>query len=287
MTSTNAKLNDCQTASIFGISENSLSVIFLYLSLNEIIQMSKSCNFFLRTSFKLLSRLAVVCKSVFGLKQQRLHQLINRCSSHLKHLDLSGIAMIVNDDTIKQISARCTQLTVVCMHGCDQITDPALSLLLRRNEFIKQLDVSGCHQLTSQIGETLSLCLNLWRLNIAWCTEMDANIVPFLLYIASHGSLSEVNLHCVHKFVSLFHSFAYCLNTLDKRKGAEYTLKCPLRIIGGLQKKTTNELDFGEHVEYLRRRGIKYGQSKYGSLSEYDFESKLKALLTSKRLTEG
>lgn len=272
----------------FPISENALSVIFQFLSLAEIIQMSKSNKFFAVAAWKLMSSLHVVCKSIFAFirSKQRLISLLSRCSLYLKHLDLSGVACLVSDDTLKQLTACCTQLTSVCLHGCAEITDAALIALLAANHNVRNLTVSGCKNLTCAIGEALSRCLKLFRLNLAWCPQIDANIVPFLLFLNANGSLIEVNLHCCHKFVSLFHSFAHCLNSLDKRRpnGSGYKLKSRLFMIGGLQKSTTNEQDFEKHVEFLRGRNIEYCDFEFRSLFDYDFERKLGLLLASKRI---
>merc|ERR1712228_190257 len=245
------------------------------------------------TSFKLISHLRIRCKSIFGLNQQSLHRLISRTSSiYLKHLDLSDIASIVNDNTIKQMTAYCNQLTFVSLARCHLITDCALIPFLKKNRWLKSLNICGCHRISSKIGDALSLCLNLNCLNFAWCTEMDANIIPFLLYLAQNGCLREINLHCIHKFVSLYSAFNHCFKRMDERiiSGKLFELKNKLIVIGGLQKKTLNEEDFDKNIECLKRRGIEYmdpNSFNLRSIAEHHFEHKINLLLNSKLCQNG
>eukprot|EP00484_Ammonia_sp_Unknown_P029843 CAMPEP_0197050590 /NCGR_PEP_ID=MMETSP1384-20130603/25442_1 /TAXON_ID=29189 /ORGANISM="Ammonia sp." /LENGTH=590 /DNA_ID=CAMNT_0042483017 /DNA_START=40 /DNA_END=1809 /DNA_ORIENTATION=+ len=286
----NHSINDrCGKPSICRASENALSVIYAYLTFNEILAMSKTCRMFWDQSFELVSRLTVRCKSVRGVDSKNINRLISRCSSYLKYLDLSNVAVFVTNSSMLNISEYCTKLTFVSLHGCSNICDEALVSFLDSCVVLKELDLSGCAQITASIGESLVKCTKLKSLNLAWCTEVDSNIVPYLVYLNQNHSLRNVNLHCCNKYITLYYAFKHVFDSIEQRKGLKsFRLKNELFIIGGLQKKTLNVENLEDHIKYLQGKGVVYTDPEslnLRSISEYDFKYKMDLLLKSQRIS--
>eukprot|EP01084_Bolivina_argentea_P188531 324533_1 len=124
---------------------------------------------------------------------------------------------------------------------------------------------------------------------MAWCTEIDCNIIPYLIYLNENHSLRRVNLHCINKFITLYPAFKHVLNAMETKcagedKEIEFRLKHKLFITGGLQQKTMNEVNLIKHVSYLEGKGIEYTNPEtidLRSISEFDFECKLQLLVES------
>merc|ERR1712130_1074216 len=96
----------------------------------------------------------------------------------------------------------------------------------------------------------------------------------------------QVNMHCTHKYVSLFPALNHCFALLDARsqKHETFRLKETLFLIGGMQQKTMNEEDLDHQIECLQQRGIEYSDpGEYGlrSLFEVDYYHTLDLLLDS------
>lgn len=285
--------DDVTMASLLGLSENETFLIFGYLNFDEALQISKTCKRLHDLSFKLMPRLTPRCKSVRGVTDKDLSEMIGQCSDYLKHIDLTAVSAVVTNSVIDAIGKQCTQLTHVSFHGCEAITDDAIITFLKNCPFVRELDLSGCYKLTPSIAPQLAKCTRLRMLNLSWCSNMDCNLIPYLLLMNANGELRECWLHSTNRHVSLFGAFEGCFNRLEQNKENNPTsktvhkLKDSLTIKGGLQSKYTNEVTLEEQIEYLKHRNIVFISSfaaNIRSLSEWQFDYKMNLLKSSKKM---
>jgi len=271
-------------ASLRGISENSLSIVYRFLSFDDVVQMSKTCGALRGLSFKLLPRLTIRCKSLFGVGGAQLERLIGRCSFYLKHLDLSHVAAAVTDRTVDVGGGGVTSAS---FHGCGQLTDSAVDTFLVRCPWIRELDLSGCHQLTAAIAKPLSMCSKLESVNLSWCSQIDSNIVPYLLFLNERHSLRKVKLHGTNRWISLFMAFEECFEVLERGRSKPHRLRHSLTVTGGLQSKYMNEEALADHVGFLQSRNVLFVDPiavDLRSISEFDFKRKVDLLCKSSTL---
>ena len=277
------------SVSMLSLATDEASVIYGFLNFGDVVQMSKTCSRLHALSFKLLSKMTIRCKSLYGVGPEPLNMLIARCSHYLKHLDLSQVATAVTDLTVRTIATHCSHLNVVSLHGCMALTDGAMVHFLESCPFLRDLDLSGCHQLSGAIGGALSMCFKLQRLNLSWCNSMDVDIVPYLLLMNERGALRECSLHSTNRYVSLFMAFEECFAELEGGRtesgtSSVHKLKNTLRITGGLQSKYTDDDALRRQIEYLEERNISFVDPRtveMRSISECDFKHKLDLLCSS------
>lgn len=170
--------------SLLSITENSLFILFQHLCFNEVLFVSRCCRILWRLSFELLSKLS-----------------INTRRRDLRRMNLSCVAIV---------AAHCKPVILLSFHGCSRISEGALAHCLSQQcPRLRLLNLfSGCDALALSRPRGASLSLLHESVNVEWCTEADAQVVPCVAFNGVQHSLRLVNLHCVNKFGMLFSSTA-------------------------------------------------------------------------------
>ncbi|KAI6048048.1 RNI-like protein [Pisolithus marmoratus] len=129
-----------------------------------------------------------------------LAQLAENIGPFVKHLDLSGHTGLASNTLVDMTNSLCvrsaptlnftyTQLTVVNLQGCTNLTTQSLHGLLIRSPLLRSLCVKGLRAVTNATFDVLALCQHLTSLNMDRCIHIDGEgLRAFGAAILSRGA---------------------------------------------------------------------------------------------------
>ncbi|KAI0389817.1 RNI-like protein [Xylariaceae sp. FL0594] len=157
--------------------------ILSYLKPRELIRISRTCQAFHALCFdgQLWTRLDAT-DFYTKIPAQSLANLVTSAGPFIRDLNVRGCIQIEHYKRAEVLASACQNLTDVSLEGCRNFSPTGLHSLIRSNTRLIKLNLAGIIAVTNNTCKIISRhCTRLERLNISWCTNMDAKGVKMVI----------------------------------------------------------------------------------------------------------
>jgi len=157
--------------------------IFSYLKPKQLVRASIVSKHFHKTCFdgQLWTRFDA---SQFHMEipAESLAKIIVAAGPFVKDLNLRGCVQVEHYKRAEVVAKACQNLINATLEGCKNISKTTLHTLLRSNERLAHLNLTGLSAVTNQTCKIIAQsCPSLEAFNVSWCTRMDARGLRYVV----------------------------------------------------------------------------------------------------------
>ena len=157
--------------------------IFSYLKPKQLVRASIVSKHFHETCFdgQLWTRFDA---SQFHMKipAESLAKIIVAAGPFVKDLNLRGCVQVEHYKRAEAVAKACKNLINATLEGCKNLSKNTLHTLLKSNERLAQLNLTGVSAVTNQTCKIIAQsCPSLEVFNVSWCDRMDARGIKYVV----------------------------------------------------------------------------------------------------------
>lgn len=150
--------------------------IFAYLTPKELVRASAVCKKFYKTCFDGQLWTCFDASEFYkDIPAESLAKIIVAAGPFVKDLNLRGCVQVEHYKRAEVVVKACRNLINATLEGCRNFQRPTLHNLLKSNERLINLNLTGLTAVTNGTCKIIaSSCPSLEMFNVSWCTHMDA-----------------------------------------------------------------------------------------------------------------
>jgi F-box and leucine-rich repeat protein 2/20 len=150
--------------------------IFAYLIPKELVRASVVCKSFYKTCFDGQLWTCFDASEFYkDIPAESLAKIIVAAGPFVKDLNLRGCVQVEHYKRAEVVVKACRNLINATLEGCRNFQRPTLHNLLKSNERLINLNLTGLTAVTNGTCKIIaSSCPSLEMFNVSWCTHMDA-----------------------------------------------------------------------------------------------------------------
>jgi F-box/leucine-rich repeat protein 2/20 len=150
--------------------------IFSYLTPKGLVRASGVCKNFYKTSFDGQLWTCFDASEFYkDIPAESLAKIIVAAGPFVKDLNLRGCVQVEHYKRAEMVVKACRNLVNATLEGCRNFQRPTLHNLLKSNERLTNLNLTGLTAVTNGTCKIIaSSCPSLEMFNVSWCTHMDA-----------------------------------------------------------------------------------------------------------------
>ena len=157
--------------------------IFSYLKPKQLVRVSIVSKHFHETCFdgQLWTRFDA---SQFHMRipAESLAKIIVAAGPFVKDLNLRGCVQVEHYKRAEVVAKACKNLINATLEGCKNLSKNTLHTLLRSNERLAHLNLTGLSAVTNQTCKIIAQsCTSLEVFNVSWCDRMDARGIRYVV----------------------------------------------------------------------------------------------------------
>jgi len=116
------------------------------------------------------------------IPSESLAKIITTAGPFVKDLNLRGCVQVEHDKRAEVVVKACKNLVHATLEGCRNFHRSTLHSLLRSNEKLAHLNLTGLTAVTNVTCKIISQsCPQLEMFNVSWCKHMDARGIKFVI----------------------------------------------------------------------------------------------------------
>ncbi|KAI6712644.1 hypothetical protein PZA11_005284 [Diplocarpon coronariae] len=177
--------------------------IFAYFKPKELVQASNVSKLFHKTCFDGQLWTCFDASEFYKMiPAESLAKIIVRAGPFVKEINLRGCVQVEHYKRAEIVVKACRNLVSATLEGCKNIHKSTLHSLLRNNERLTNLNLTGLPAVTNATCRIIARsCPSLEMFNVSWCTHMDARGVQAV--IAGCPKLNDLRVGEVRGFHNL------------------------------------------------------------------------------------
>lgn len=150
--------------------------IFSYLTPKGLVRASGVCKNFYKTCFDGQLWTCFDASEFYkDIPAESLAKIIVAAGPFVKDLNLRGCVQVEHYKRAEMVVKACRNLVNATLEGCRNFQRPTLHNLLKSNERLTNLNLTGLTAVTNGTCKIIaSSCPSLEMFNVSWCTHMDA-----------------------------------------------------------------------------------------------------------------
>ncbi|KAK2629135.1 hypothetical protein QTJ16_002238 [Diplocarpon rosae] len=177
--------------------------IFAYFKPRELVRASNVSKLFHKTCFDGQLWTCFDASEFYKeIPAESLARIIVRAGPFVKDINLRGCVQVEHYKRAEIVVKACRNLVSATLEGCKNIHKSTLHSLLRTNERLANLNLTGLPAVTNATCRIIARsCPSLEMFNVSWCTHMDARGVQAV--IAGCPKLNDLRAGEVRGFHNL------------------------------------------------------------------------------------
>lgn len=157
--------------------------IFSFFEPKELVRISRVCKLFYKTCFdgQLWTRFDA-SEFYQDIPAESLAKIIVAAGPFVKDLNLRGCVQVEHYKRAEVVVKACRNLINATLEGCRNFQRSTLHSLLRSNEKLTNLNLTGLTAVTNATCKIIAQCCpQLEMFNVSWCSQMDARGIKMVV----------------------------------------------------------------------------------------------------------